>query len=490
MRRYGWIVLFVVVLVTPIVLRWGMGKPAVAVGEGELRLVIISAHNEGIRREFGEAFSRWHQEKYGKPVYMDFRSYGGGSEIVKYFQASKSVYETQGTYKIDLVWGGGDYLFETQLKRPGFLQGVRLDPGVMKEAFPRPKLGGVALYDQSDPPQWFGTALASFGIVYNKDVVRYLGVKEPTTWSDLTDPRWRGWIALADPTRSASARMAFMIIAERAMADAAERGESEDSGWARGMGMVRQIASNARLFTDSAELVPSLVSSGDCGAGMAIDFYGRSQVDAVGEQRMGYVEPAHATAINPDPIALVKGAEHRELAIRFIEFVLSERGQKLWNTRAGLPGGPATTSLRRLPIAPGIYAHPEVMSDPVNPYTSSGGFNKSDAREKTFGMLGEWVQMSCMELLDELQETRKVILASSRAKELDAKLGVFPFDQKEALRRAGVWRKASAAERLRLQRQWTGEFREEYRKLREQAKVTMGNTVNTEGKAGFSALSR
>ena len=72
---------------------------------------------------------------------------------------------------------------------------------------------------------------------------------------------------------------------------------------------------------------------------MIIDFYGRSQVDAVGDQRMGYVEPRDATAINPDPIAVVRGAEHPELAIRFIEFVLSDEGQRLWNIRA-TTGGP------------------------------------------------------------------------------------------------------------------------------------------------------
>src|SRR5207253_9892867 len=122
---------------------------------------------------------------------------------------------------------------------------------------------------------------------------------------------------------------------EKAMIDAKAQGLSEDEGWARGMGQIRLIASNAKMFTESGSEVPSMVGSADAGAGMAIDFYGRSQVEAVGSERMAYLEPAGATAINPDPIGLVKGAEHKELAIRFMEFVLSEPGQKLWNTRAG-----------------------------------------------------------------------------------------------------------------------------------------------------------
>jgi hypothetical protein len=62
-----------------------------------------------------------------------------------------------------------------------------------------------------------------------------------------------------------------------------------------------------------------------------------------------------------------------------------------------------------------------------------------------------------MDLLDDLRETR------------DAKLGVFPFDQAEALRRARQWQAAPPLERLRLQRSWTSEFREEYRQLRDAA---------------------
>jgi len=219
--------------------------------------------------------------------------------------------------------------------------------------------------------------------------------------------------------------------------------------------------------------VPSVVGTGDVAAGMAIDFQARSQVDAiaagVNSNRLAYIEPARATAINPDPIALVKGAEHREVAIHFIEFVLSEQGQRLWNTRAGAPGGPKKTSLRRLPIMKSVYDDSRDFTDRVNPYENSGDFNTSRARTKTFSIIGELIQMSCIDLLDDLCETRAAILASPRAKELDEKLGTFPFGQPEALRRMQVWAKSSPLERLNLQRQWTAEFRAEYASLRKNA---------------------
>jgi len=264
-----------------------------------------------------------------------------------------------------------------------------------------------------------------------------------------------------------------MVIIERAMQDAVERGDIADVGWARGMGLIRQIAANARNFTDSGSVVSSQVGGGDAAAAMTIDFQARSQLDAIAagaeSPRLGYIEPARATAINPDPIALVKGAEHRDVAVRFIEFILSEPGQRLWNTRAGAPGGPRKISLRRLPIMKSVYDDPRDFTDRVNPYQSSGGFNTSRARTKTFSIIGELIQMSCIDLLDELRETRSAVLSSSRSKELDEKLGTFPFDQAEALRRMQIWSKSTPLERLNLQRQWTGEFRAEYASLRKNA---------------------
>ena len=464
MRRYLFVILFLIVLVTPFILQRLYGTIEQKNAQRGPELVIVTAHVEGIRREFAEAFSSWHQEKFGTPARLVYLNYGGSADIVKYFRSSEqTTFKDLGTYHIDLVWGGGDYLFKVQLA--DFLDAVKLPQETMHFAFPKPTLNGIELYDTKQS-KWFGTCLASFGICYNKDVCRVIGVPEPKTWTNLADPRWRNWVVLADPSRSISAATAFMIIVERAMIDAAREGRSDDEGWARGMGQIRLIASNAKMFTESGSEVPSIVGIGDAGAGMAIDFYGRSQVEAVGSERMSYLEPAGATAINPDPIGLVKGAEHKELAIRFIEFVLSERGQKLWNTRAGAPGGPKRTSLRRLPIAPSIYNDLSNFTDPVNPFGGNLAFDTSNARRKTFPILGELIRMSCIDLLDELRETRAAIDRTGR-KDLEAKLGVFPFDQAEALKRMEQWNKATPLERLELERRWKYEFKEEYRKLRD-----------------------
>ena len=519
MRRYAFLILFVVVLVAPFLLRLAIGTGADGRADrrdAPRRLVIITPHSEGIRREFQEGFSAWLKARGEKDVAIDYRNFGGGAaDIVKYFDASVGLYRSIGTFRVDLVWGGGDYLFDVQLKKPkampeGYLQPFDLPPEVMRAAYPRPDVGGVDLYDPAH--HWYGTALSSFGIVYNKDLTRHLGVPEPKTWSDLADPRYRGWLVLADPSRSSSAKTAFMAIVEKAMADAwdadaaaqakhaslteqqaaAEKAgdkaaaakhkaaadevyqQAMEPGWQRGMGLIRQVAGNARVFTDNSASVPATVGSGDAAAGMAIDFYGRTEVEFSGEARVGYVEPVGATIVNPDPIALVRGAENREAAVAFVAFVLSIDGQRLWNARPGSPGGPRATALRRLPVVRSVYEDAaytsQYFSDRVNPFEVAGSFNTRNDRKRTFPILGELIQASCLDLLEELRETRAAVLASPRASELDARLGMFPFGQSAALERQRRYGAAKPIDKLALMREWENQFAAEYSDLRARAK--------------------
>ncbi|HVT89427.1 MAG TPA: extracellular solute-binding protein [Tepidisphaeraceae bacterium] len=467
--RYVLGVLFLAVLLSPMVLRWAVGvSDQKALPKDVLTLVIVTPHSEAIRREFREAFSKYYQEKFGKAVTIDYRVYGGASEIKNVLGALReTTYKANGTYDIDLAWGGGDATFDVDLKP--FLEGLALDPEFVKQVYPSPKLGGLKLYEESNPPLWYGTELSGFGIVFNRQVLKYLGVEPPARWEDLTDPRYAGWVVLADPTRSSSARTAFMGVVEHTMAVAEEQGRGADRGWAEGMGLIRQIASNVRDFNDGSGAIPALVSSGDVAAAMTIDFYARSQIQFVGEDRLGYVEPANSTVITPDPIGLLQGAPHRELAKQFVEFVLSEQGQQLWDAKVGTKDGPRLVSLRRTPIRQSVFKDMSDLADPVDPFAHVTSFNTSRARTATFSILEVMIQVSCIDVLNDLRATRAAILSSTHAAELDAKLAVFPFDQKEALRRLDEYRKVSPVEKLVLIRKWTSEFRDEYRALRDEA---------------------
>src|SRR6476469_1527399 len=117
MRRYVFIILFFLILVTPFALRAMMGKSSTSTrGAAGTTLIIITPHSEGIRREFKDAFTPWHLKKYGKPAFVDYRTFGA-ADIVKFFEDAT---RAGAPYNIDLAWGGGDFLFDQQLKKPGY----------------------------------------------------------------------------------------------------------------------------------------------------------------------------------------------------------------------------------------------------------------------------------------------------------------------------------------------------------------------------------
>ena len=418
MRRYAFIFLFVVVLVAPfvvqrVVARGGAEDDADTSTRGAPELVIVTPHNQDIRRTFGRAFSDWHRDKFGTPVRVTYLTPGGTNDIMRMLAdtygrwrdpATGSLLpEEQVSASIDLVWGGGDTTFDRELKSIGALKPVKLDPAVMHAAFPTPDLNGVPLYEKTrdgSPPRWVGVVLSSFGIVYNPTMYRTLGLGEPVAWDDLARPQLAGLVALADPTRSGSAAVTYMMVIQRGMADAEEEffrqhpevkdtppAELEKSnpayrealarGWKKGMRTLLLMAANSRYFTDSASQVPNDVGNGEAAAGVAIDFYGRVYQQEIGADRIRYVAPRAATAISPDPIAVLYGVrgEREVLANRFIEFILSREGQRRWNVQPG-HAPHVERSLRRLPIRRDVYENRTGWADPEsNPFEESRGFN-------------------------------------------------------------------------------------------------------------------
>jgi len=161
---------------------------------------------------------------------------------------------------------------------------------------------------------------------------------------------------------------------------------------------------------------------------MCIDYYGRFQAEAAAEAgrpgRVGFVSARGETSINPDPIALLRGAPHRELAIEFMEFVLSDEGQKLWAFRRGTPGGPEQYTLRRLPIVPRLYdqAFDAYRADPdEHPYEEARDFVYHRAwTGPLFGALNFVVRVMCVDPYPELEEAHAALIAAHFPKEATA----------------------------------------------------------------------
>lgn len=395
--KVGVLIAFIITLGVPFVFAMTREDGQVVPGDA-LRLVVITPHNEQIRYEFERAFDQWHRQNYELPVDIDWRAPGGTStirrqlesEYIKALTIGKITPKgqlarddqgnpTQGTMGADIFFGGGSY-DHGQVKR-GITANVNGDsvslPIAQEIEFPQEFLddiygenviGSGELYDPEG--YWHGTALSGFGILFNRDVLQDLGLPEPTTWDDLRDPRYQGWIGLADPRASGSVTTTYDSILN-------------NYGWEEGWAILRDMSANARYFSNSSSKVPLDVSQGEAAAGVAIDFYGRYQAQAVTEQgqtaeqaRLGYIDPPGVVFIDADPITLLRGGPNPELAMRFIEFTLTERAQAIWQypatTRAPAPDGlgPERYELRRMPVRRVMYQsqYSQHFIDKANPF--------------------------------------------------------------------------------------------------------------------------
>ena len=514
MRRFLFPALLALTLLAPFVLRLVVGGGDDVGGVGR-RLVVVTPHNRDIRESFARAFSDWHAAHFGEPVTLDYRTPGGTNKIVDLLQktyaarrddAGRLLPQDQVPADLHVVWGGGDYVFDQQLKKlftddagepVSVLRPIGLDPALLAAAYPQPDLAGIDLYDADvDAPEWFGVCLSSFGMVYNPGLYAALDLPPPDEWADLAEPELAGLVALADPTQSGSAAVAYMMVLQRAMADAEERaldelpilrdlpqatlddvGGSRDlgatlaeldvtpeqgsalrryhaalaEGWQVGMGQLTLIAANARYFTDSASQVPTDVSQADAAAGMAIDFYGRVYEELVGEDRIVFVSPPAATAITPDPVAVLYGVvgEDLELARRFVTFLLTPEGQRLWILSAGEPGGPERHGLRRPPIRPDVYVDKAGWSDDVDPFAEAGGFNQRGAWMGEFSDTRLVWAAAWINARDALKTAHRAVLAvddPQRRRALLAELANVPMTRQGVVDLRAERKAAEAAE--------------------------------------------
>ena len=298
-------------------------------------LVIVSPHWEGIRNEFSRGFDAHWRSKTGRGVNLRWLDIGGASDIVKYIKGQLKQFPDG--IGIDLFFGGGSDSF-IELERARALSQVRISPEVL--AGVPATLSGIPLY--SPELSWFANSLSAFGILYNKVAIAQLGLPVPSTWRDLGRPEYFGFVGAGDPSKSGSMHAMYEIILQ-------------GYGWSEGWKILQRIGRNVRHFSGGASHIAKEVALGELMYGIAIDTYAGDIIRQVGEERLGYILPTDFAAVNGDAIAMVHGAPHPSVAQAFIEFTLSEAGQRLWYAKRGTPGGPVQSELGKLSVLPALY---------------------------------------------------------------------------------------------------------------------------------------
>jgi ABC-type Fe3+ transport system substrate-binding protein len=329
----------------------------------EDKLVIISPHRKSIQDEYVPAFKQYYKAKFKTDVAVDWIDQGGTSDDIRFIRAKfKNNPKTSG---LDIFWGGGSQAFN-ELGGDNLLASYDLPPEIKKQI--PSEIAGVPMYDTKKKVTWVGSALSSFGIFFNKRLMKMEKLAEPKTWNDLGSPKFKNQLSLTDPRRSGTATIMNFIVLEAA-------------GWDKGWELLTTINANTKAFTQMSSDPIKAVVSGDAAASMAIDFYAIAKVSDLGEGNLGFILPEGQTVLDPDPIAVLKGAPNAKVAERFMEYVLSVDGQKLLVLPKGKAGGPKISALGRMSVNSKVYEETEgIRSSEINPFKLKN-FLKLDAEK-------------------------------------------------------------------------------------------------------------
>ncbi|PYJ92851.1 MAG: hypothetical protein DME23_26870, partial [Verrucomicrobia bacterium] len=334
---------------------------------------------------------------------------------------------------------------------------------------------GIEVYDAGHA--WYGAALSSFGILQNKLVQQRMELPFVTRWEQLAQPELRGWVGVGDPRNSGT-----MINMFEAFLQA--------YGWERGWHLLTEIAGNARKFDRISSTTAKDVTLGETAYAFAIDFYAFAQIAVAGRSNMTFALPRDFTAISPDGIAILKGAPNSAVAQHFIDFVLSEDGQKLWFLPRGCSEGPQKYSIERMSVRPDFYSrYRDVSNIEFSPFELKQNFvyNAKLSRERR-EVVAALAGALLVDTLPELQAAwRAVIRRGLSAADRD-ELGRVPVTEREAAQlAAGSWK--DAVVRIRKKIEWQSWAQRKYRRIVEGRRATLEGRQNHSPLALDSRLS-
>jgi iron(III) transport system substrate-binding protein len=154
---------------------------------------------------------------------------------------------------------------------------------------------------------YFGSKLITTGIAVNT-----AAKTRPASWADLSKPEYKGQIAMPSPLYSGAAAIMLGTMTSRA-----------DLGWAY---FEKLKASDAVAVRGNGAVVTA-VASGEKAYGVLVDFMAFN-AKAKGSP-IDFIFPTEGLPAVTEPVAILKTTHNAAAARAFVDFILSDEGQKV-----------------------------------------------------------------------------------------------------------------------------------------------------------------
>ena len=169
------------------------------------------------------------------------------------------------------------------------------------------------LYDSD--MTYFSTKLITTGIANNKR-----SAMTPASWTDLAKPEAKGQVTMPSPLTSGAALVHLATITQNP---------------ALGWDYVKALADNGATASGGNGAILKAVAGGEKAYGVIVDYLPIRE--AAKGSPVNFVFPTEGVSAVTEPVAILKNAKNVDAAKAFVDFVLSEDGQKLAASQGYLP---------------------------------------------------------------------------------------------------------------------------------------------------------
>jgi iron(III) transport system substrate-binding protein len=200
---------------------------------------------------------------------------------------------------------------------------------------------------------YYSTKLITTGIIYNTSATL-----KPTSWKDLTKPEAKGLVTMPSPLTSGAALIHAQTLAA-----------VDGLGW----DFYKDLAGNGATAAGGNGAILKAVASGEKAYGMIVDYM------PIREKAKGapveFVFPAEGVSAVTEPVGILSTAKNAEAAKKFVDYVLSEKGQEGFLKLGYIP------ARNGMKVPEGFPARDTIKVLPINAATA---LKSTDADLKTF----------------------------------------------------------------------------------------------------------
>lgn len=270
------------------------------------KLVILMPTPSKYVDPYIERFKEWYYTQTGKTIEVEHVRLGGVKCIAR-------IEAQEGTPYEDVIASLGYDEFE-RLKTGGFLEPY-FSPN--REYIPE-QIGSLV---GKDPEGYYtGFSLAAYGIMVNTEVLQNENLPKPTGYRDLAlNKNYYGRIAMGSPLSTSIAHGNVEVILAH-------------YGWVQGWNVSIHLASLVDRFFLSTGTATAMTAEGEYAAVLTKNTYWNEYFEDLtfAKYPVEWIWPEEGTAAYILNTGILKGTEHLENAKLWIDWMLSQEGQKAW----------------------------------------------------------------------------------------------------------------------------------------------------------------